>query len=71
MMKRRGLSLWRRAWHICALGGAVSLGVGSEVSKAQARPGSFFPCHLCVDQDVALSYFSNSMAAFLSPCCLP
>ena len=54
----------------CGLvGGNVSLGVGSEVSDAPARPNVAVCC--CASGGRTLSYLSYTMSASLLPCFPP
>jgi hypothetical protein len=58
------VNYWKGLGGVAFIGESVSLGVGSDISKAHARL-SISPC-LPVDQDVALCYFFGSC---LPTCC--
>lgn len=49
------------------IGRGVSMRVAFEVSEAHPRSQSLLP----KGQDVALSYFSHAMPAFVLPCSFP
>ena len=55
------------------VGGSVSLGMGFEVSNAQARPSvslSLFLLPEDLDVELSASYLSSTMSATLPPCFL-
>jgi len=54
----------RRITRCGLVGGSMSVGVGSEVSKAHARPSLSLSAY---DQDIALDYFSSTLPAAVFP----
>lgn len=65
MLSHQEVALFERIRGCGLLGGSVSLGVGSGVSKAHAELSVCFS--LPSDQDAAIKYFSSTMPPAILP----